>query len=621
MQMKKRLLIPFIILFAFVIRIIGLADFSLFWDEVFGLEWNTGHSIFEAIKLILNYDVRPPMYYLLLRPFLLLPTSVEFRIRILSVILGVLGIYVIYRSSKRIFDFKLAVIVTFLMSLSPMHYYHSQEARMYTLLFLVSSIFLGVWYEYLKTKSNKMLKWLIASSILGFYSHYYFVFPFFYAMIVTFIECFFKKEKIINFFRINIIVGIFISPLLIFAKASPFNSSFRAHLTEHAGWLIHADFNMLLENSRKLFFNYFYSYNSWAAYSFIFICIATGIIFSLKNKEFKKYIFFLGYATIPILLLFFGSILSESLFGSSFYEHRQSIFSLPAIVVLIAYPISKMNKYFTIISVLSVLFIYLQLDITYVEFKDRSFFEMRKYYNKNDLNKHDTWLSPYALYTVGEEYFDKSKTHPMTTDEYHTLSTEEIYTKIDMKIKKMDPHLLVWRDIGQLIGAGEREDLIAKYHLLNKYDFHTAEVYYCPHSASNDITLFRRHAKKTLKGIALIDFKFDDALSSLSYRIRGRENTKYLGIKKEYKLMLKTGNVYIFGSDIYRDYFKFFNPYYLLPPMYIRYPGDYTIHIDFPFWFSIWWIWIINLSWLLILISYISYIILSIKEFILKRRI
>jgi len=606
-----------IFLFAFIIRLTGISDFSLFWDEIFGMEWNIGHSIVKTIQLILQYDVHPPAYYLLLRPFLVLPFSAELRLRLLSAILGVIGIYIIYRVTLSIFDKKTALIVSLIMTLLPMHLYHSQEARMYTLLFLVSGLFLGVWYKYRKERNKKWLKYLITSSIIGFYSHYYFVFPFFYAVFFTFIECIFKRDKFINFFRINVITGIFISPLLIFAKASPLNSSFKAHLTEHAGWLIYSNINMLIENFRKLFSGYYYSYNSTVVFSLIILSILLGTIFSLRERRFSDYLFILGYAFIPIIFLFAGSIVSEHIFGSAFYEQRQSMFSLPAFVILLGYPISKMNKYFSMMSIISLLLIFLQLDIIYTKYKDRSFFEMRKYYNKHNGNKNDIWLAPYALYTVGNEYFDKNKTHPLTTPDYNELSTEEIHLKIDKNMKDNHASLMVWRDIGQRVGAGERQDIIAKEYLITKYNFVTQEVYFCPHSASNDITLFRRNANKPVKGLAVINFDFN-RVSSLSYHIRGDEKRISFSRSKFHKVMLKTGNIYLFESDIDNGMNEFFRPYFLFPPMYLRYPGDFRIDIKFPFWFSSWWSYLINLSWMLIFISYITYIIISIKWFRLK---
>lgn len=610
----------FVFLFAFIIRLTGISDFNLSWDEISGMDWNIGNSIFKSIHLILQYDVHPPTYYLLLRPFLYLPFSVELRLRLLSAILGVIGIYIIYRITVLIFDEKTALIVSFIMTLLPMHFYHSQEARMYTLLFLVSGLFLGVWYKYRKERNKKWLKYLIASSIIGFYSHYYFVFPFFYALIVTTVECIFRRERLINLSRIIVVTGIFISPLLIFAKASPLNSSFKAQLTEHAGWLIHSNISKIIENFKVLFVGYFYSFDSTSIVSLLLLSIILGGVFAIREKKKGDFLFLLGYATVPLILLFMASIISEHILGSAFYEHRHSMFSLPAFAILLAYPISRMNRYLSIISIVSLLFIFLQLDISYVAYKDRSFFEMRKYYNKHNGNKNDIWLAPYALYTVGKEYFDKDKTDPLTTPDYSKLSTEEIHLKIDKRMEDKHISLMVWRDIGQLIGEGERQDIIARDYLIHDYDFATEEVYFCPYSESKDITLFKEHAKRPVPGFAVMDFSFNRKCS-LAYKKRGDNKYRtFLGVSYNQKVMLKTGNIYLFKSDIYHGLNEFFIPYFLFPPMYLRYPGDFRINIKLPFWFSSWWSYVINISWISLFLSLFVCLIISIKDYILKKQ-
>lgn len=79
-------------------------------------------------------DVHPPTYYFL--P--LLSSRVfgwnEFSLRLPSLLLGVLAIYLAYRFAANLFDHRIGIIAASIVALNPFMIYYSDEARMYALL-------------------------------------------------------------------------------------------------------------------------------------------------------------------------------------------------------------------------------------------------------------------------------------------------------------------------------------------------------------------------------------------------------------------------------------------------------------------------------------------------------
>ena len=96
------LLLGFILLLAFALRLTGLADRSIWWDEGIGV-WLARMPVLESIRWTAG-DVHPPLYYVLLRGWWLLvgafPEGSEFVLRFPSVMFSFLAVPLIYRLGK-----------------------------------------------------------------------------------------------------------------------------------------------------------------------------------------------------------------------------------------------------------------------------------------------------------------------------------------------------------------------------------------------------------------------------------------------------------------------------------------------------------------------------------------
>ena len=88
----------FVLLLAFGLRVAGLADHNIWWDEGIGV-WLARMPVLESVRWTAG-DVHPPLYYGLLRGWYLLVGDGEFVLRFLSVLCSFLTIPLIYRLGK-----------------------------------------------------------------------------------------------------------------------------------------------------------------------------------------------------------------------------------------------------------------------------------------------------------------------------------------------------------------------------------------------------------------------------------------------------------------------------------------------------------------------------------------
>lgn len=145
-----------IILLAAVVRLYRLGCQSLWYDEAFS--WAVaGAPLGTALAAILTDGGNPPLYqYFVLHPLLYLGQSEEI-IRLPSVVFGILSVPLIYKIGRLCFGHKVGLVSALWLSLSPLHVWYSQEARMYAMVVLLS---LGSVYFFLRIlKENDWKLW------------------------------------------------------------------------------------------------------------------------------------------------------------------------------------------------------------------------------------------------------------------------------------------------------------------------------------------------------------------------------------------------------------------------------------------------------------------------------
>jgi 4-amino-4-deoxy-L-arabinose transferase-like glycosyltransferase len=140
--MGPRLALLGTLLLAFALRVYGLPAQSLWYDE--GVSWYMTRMPLPALTVWTANDIQPPLYYYLLWPWVRLAGTSEFALRFPSVFFGTLTVPLLWVMARRLLGKRAAWLSVLLLTLSPLHVYYAQEARMYTLL-----TFLGLMSSFL----------------------------------------------------------------------------------------------------------------------------------------------------------------------------------------------------------------------------------------------------------------------------------------------------------------------------------------------------------------------------------------------------------------------------------------------------------------------------------------
>lgn len=123
---------------AALLRFYNLSGQSLWADE--GNSVALARRGFVEIARRTAFDIHPPFYYWLLKFWIFFFGSTETGLRSLSVVLGVALVYIIGVLGTRWFSPRVGLTAAFIAAVSPLQIYYSQEARMYMLLALLSSL-------------------------------------------------------------------------------------------------------------------------------------------------------------------------------------------------------------------------------------------------------------------------------------------------------------------------------------------------------------------------------------------------------------------------------------------------------------------------------------------------
>lgn len=119
-------------LIAFAARAVSLDAQPLWRDEVDALRFATVPWS-EMLASFTRPGWNGPLYYLLLRGWIALAGASEYGMRFFSLLLGVLGVPLIYALARRLFDRPTGILAALLLATSPYLAWYGQEVKMYTL--------------------------------------------------------------------------------------------------------------------------------------------------------------------------------------------------------------------------------------------------------------------------------------------------------------------------------------------------------------------------------------------------------------------------------------------------------------------------------------------------------
>ena len=168
---RNGILLTLILVLGAALRLFRLAGQSFWWDEVYSASLSA-----QSLKTVIPRFGQTPAFYHILLHFWQYLGRDDGTIRLLSVLFGVITLWVIYRLGKELLDETQGLMCAFLIAISPFHIWYSQEARMYSLLILLCTASVLFFVRFLKRSSGWPGLWWALTITLGLYTHYYALF-------------------------------------------------------------------------------------------------------------------------------------------------------------------------------------------------------------------------------------------------------------------------------------------------------------------------------------------------------------------------------------------------------------------------------------------------------------
>jgi mannosyltransferase len=293
--------------------------------------WQSSHSIrglFHAVAL----DVHVPLYHLLLHFWIIYFGDGVATIRVLSLIFFLLSIPVFYVVARQLLSLRWSLFSMVLFSFSPFMNWYGNEARMYSLLVLVSLINQYFFIKILKT--GKGWKWFALSALVGAYTHYFFLFVLATEGIFYLMN---RKQFAPGTFKRLLIVGIMVTialaPWLYYFHSLGSASGTRPDLARPSTVDFFNAYSQFLLGFQDDRINTIIL-SSWP------LLMLVGLLAIRRGKAItSEQLFIATMATIPVLLAY-----GLSLVVTPFFLSRYLIASVPSIFILIICLLSKYKK-------------------------------------------------------------------------------------------------------------------------------------------------------------------------------------------------------------------------------------------------------------------------------------
>jgi mannosyltransferase len=187
LDLYQKVLIGLVAVGAFL-RFFLIADKSIWLDEAFSIVISQ-RSLFDILSMVVRTDTRPPLYYFLLKFWMIFGSS-EAQVRSLSAIFSIAAIPLMYMVASSLFEDRRAGLMgAAILAFSPFQIWYAQETRMYAMLtfFVLASAYCFIqalrqgtrnyWVGYVITTSLALYTdngaiWYVASiSIFFLFAH------------------------------------------------------------------------------------------------------------------------------------------------------------------------------------------------------------------------------------------------------------------------------------------------------------------------------------------------------------------------------------------------------------------------------------------------------------------
>jgi uncharacterized membrane protein len=163
------IILLFILTLALALRIYHLGDSSLWHDEALTAAKTCipFSQIREAISL--TGEENPPGYFFLIDGWSMIFGKSEFSLRFPSLIFSLLSVFLVYLIGKNLFSERIGLIAAFLVAISPYSINYAQEARLYSLLWLMGAISFLAFIHFLRDGKISALTICVLINALSLY--------------------------------------------------------------------------------------------------------------------------------------------------------------------------------------------------------------------------------------------------------------------------------------------------------------------------------------------------------------------------------------------------------------------------------------------------------------------
>ncbi|MEN4012724.1 MAG: glycosyltransferase family 39 protein [Bellilinea sp.] len=193
------------------LRLVGISSREIQYDDAFSI-FLSRQGLSEIVRGTAA-DTMPPLYYFLLHFWQLINRDLVF-LRLLSVILSMAAVLLIFDLARRAFGVRAGICSVWILAISPLQIYHSQDLRMYTLLLVGQAGYYWCFLRLFQEGDRKKSLWLGLTifGAIALYSHNLAIFGLMWGNVYLLIKKRWKALK--NLIVAQAIVGLFFLPWL-----------------------------------------------------------------------------------------------------------------------------------------------------------------------------------------------------------------------------------------------------------------------------------------------------------------------------------------------------------------------------------------------------------------------
>ena len=169
---RARVILLLIVLLGAGLRLFRLDSQSVWYDESFSVAHSV-RPLARLFQIVIHDRVQPPLHYIALHEWFHIAGYGSMQARLLSAVFGTLSILLLYLLARRFTDSVASLVAAFLLAISQIAVYFSQEARPYAQAQFLSlfAALMFLWFLEEPDLRRTMAFALVSAALL--YTHYY----------------------------------------------------------------------------------------------------------------------------------------------------------------------------------------------------------------------------------------------------------------------------------------------------------------------------------------------------------------------------------------------------------------------------------------------------------------